>query len=174
MIALTQVFRNKGYDGTSLQDLAQVTGLKKASLYHRFPNGKQEMAESVLDHMDQWVTENIFNILLKEGEGPKIRLKNGLAQIERLYDGGKDSCMLRALSMQSGLELFQELIGKGLTDWIKAFKKLGTSMGLSEQTAEEHAVQSLIDIQGSLVLSKGLQNTDIFKNALKKIETRYS
>jgi len=41
---LAEVFRSKGYEGASLKDLSEATGLKKASLYHRFPNGKSEMA----------------------------------------------------------------------------------------------------------------------------------
>jgi len=44
---LTDVFRNVGYDGASLAVLADATGLKKASLYHRFPGGKEQMAEEV-------------------------------------------------------------------------------------------------------------------------------
>ena len=46
---LFQVFRLKGFDGASLSDLAEATGLKKASLYHRYPGGKQEMAAAVMD-----------------------------------------------------------------------------------------------------------------------------
>jgi len=41
---LLNVFRSKGYDGASLNDLAVASGLQKASLYHRFPNGKKEIA----------------------------------------------------------------------------------------------------------------------------------
>ncbi len=171
--ALTRVFRTKGYEGASLKELAEVTGLKKASLYHRFPDGKQEMAESVLEYMGQWVTINIFNILTNEKYPPETRLKHALVQIGKLYDGGKDGCIFRAFSMQAGLDLFQEGIKKGMNDWLNVFKNLGTAMGLSDKIAEENALQSLIDIQGSLILSKGLQDNNIFKNTLKKIENRY-
>eukprot|EP01034_Spumella_vulgaris_P003226 gene3226-4166_t len=34
---LTEVFTRFGYDGASMELLSQATGLKKASLYHRFP-----------------------------------------------------------------------------------------------------------------------------------------
>ena len=43
--SLVKTFRSNGYEGTSLAELAKSTGLKKASLYHRFPDGKQEMAQ---------------------------------------------------------------------------------------------------------------------------------
>ncbi|MEP1982729.1 MAG: helix-turn-helix domain-containing protein, partial [Maribacter dokdonensis] len=50
LTGLTKVFRSRGYEGASLKELSEATGLKKASLYHRFPNGKQEMADAVLQH----------------------------------------------------------------------------------------------------------------------------
>ena len=51
--SLLEVFRKVGYDGASLQQLANATGLKKSSLYHRFPEGKKQMAEEVLKAVNE-------------------------------------------------------------------------------------------------------------------------
>ncbi|MEO8252783.1 MAG: TetR/AcrR family transcriptional regulator [Flavobacterium sp.] len=175
MIAgLTKVFRDKGYEGTSLNDLAKVTGLKKASLYHRFPNGKQEMAESVLNTIDQWVDDNIFVPLLDENKSTKLRLKEALKNIEILYDSGKETCVLRAFSMHSGLSLFEQQIKSGMDKWIIAFNALGVALKLTPTESQQNAIQTLIELQGSLIVTKGLADTSIFKNTLKNIEKRYS
>jgi TetR/AcrR family transcriptional repressor of lmrAB and yxaGH operons len=50
--ALAEVFREHGYEGASLALLGDATGLGKGSLYHFFPNGKEEMAAAVLDAID--------------------------------------------------------------------------------------------------------------------------
>lgn len=171
---LTKVFRDKGYEGTSINDLAEVTGLKKASLYHRFPNGKQEMAESVLNNIDQWVDDNIFSHLLDEKKPTNLRLKDALKNMEILYDGGKNTCVLRAFSMHSGLSLFEEQIKSGIEKWISAFNALGISLQLTPTEAQQNAIQTLIELQGSLIVTKGLADNDIFKNTLKNIEKRYS
>jgi AcrR family transcriptional regulator len=42
------VFRDKGFDGTAIGDLSAASGLQRASLHHRYPNGQEEMAEAVL------------------------------------------------------------------------------------------------------------------------------
>jgi len=174
MIAgLTKVFRDKGYEGASLNDLADVTGLKKASLYHRFPNGKQEMAESVLNYIDQWVDDNIFLPLMDEDKPANLRLKDALTNIEILYDGGKNTCVLRAFSMHSGLSLFEQQVKSGMDKWISAFNGLGISLQLTSTESHQNAVQTLIELQGSLVVTKGLADTGIFRNALKNIEKRY-
>ncbi|MDJ0554926.1 MAG: TetR/AcrR family transcriptional regulator [Microcoleaceae cyanobacterium MO_207.B10] len=47
---LIQVFRQYGYEGTTLARLSKATGLGKASLYNYFPGGKQEMAATVLEY----------------------------------------------------------------------------------------------------------------------------
>ncbi len=46
--ALLATFRLKGYDGTSMHNLEIASGLKKASLYHRYPNGTKEMAHNTM------------------------------------------------------------------------------------------------------------------------------
>jgi AcrR family transcriptional regulator len=171
---LTKVFRDKGYEGTSLNDLAAATGLKKASLYHRFPNGKQEMAASVLDTIDQWVDENIFFPLTDENQPAVRRLEDALKNIEILYDSGKNTCVLRAFSMHGGLSLFEQQVKAGMDKWITAFNALGTSLGLTSTQSQQYAIQTLIELQGSLIVTKGLADTNIFKNTLKNIEKRYS
>ncbi len=44
---LTSVFRTHGFEGASLSLISKATGLQRASLYHRFPGGKEEMAKAV-------------------------------------------------------------------------------------------------------------------------------
>ncbi len=175
MIAgLTKVFRDKGYEGASLNDLADVTGLKKASLYHRFPNGKQEMAESVLSTVDQWVDDNIFLPLMDENQPAKMRLTEALKNIGILYNGGESMCVLRAFSMHSGLSLFEQQIKSGMEKWISAFNALGISLQLTSIQSHQNAVQTLIELQGSLIVTRGLADTNIFERTLKNIEKRYS
>lgn len=173
MEGLSKTFRAFGYEGASLKELSDETGLKKASLYHRFPNGKQEMAESVLAYLDQWVEKYVFSALADEKYNPATRLKNGLEQIAQLYKKGENMCIFRALSMDTGLQLFENNLKEGMQQWINSFINIGLAFHLSPKNAKQLAIQNLIDIQGSLVLSKILHDTTIFENVLKNIEERY-
>lgn len=173
LLGLTKVFRSKGYEGASLQELAEATGLKKASLYHRFPKGKQEMATAVIEHLDKWVEENIFHVLLDENMPLQHRLKTGLDNIRTLYDNGNEVCIMRALSMETGLTLFEEQINIGMKRWIDAFYKFGIALNYSPDEAKRNALQTLIEIQGGLIVTKGMKDLGIFKKMLQKIENRY-
>jgi len=46
--AAAQIFRQKGYHGASMQDIADAVGLQKASLYHHV-SSKQEILATILD-----------------------------------------------------------------------------------------------------------------------------
>ena len=60
---LARVFRDVGYEGARLAMLAKATGLQKASLYHRFPAGKEQMARDVLGAAGAWLEQNVLSVL---------------------------------------------------------------------------------------------------------------
>ena len=64
--SLLQLFRQHGYDGATLSKISQVTGLGKASLYHHFPKGKDEMVQEVLAYLE----ESINQCCSKPGQMP--------------------------------------------------------------------------------------------------------
>lgn len=173
LIGLMSVFRSKGYDGASLNELAEATGLKKASLYHRFPGGKKEMTDAVLDFMENWVNEKIFKVLSNAEVAPQIRLKDALYNIGEVYGNGTEVCLYRSLSMDTGMSLFGAKIERGINQWLEAFTVLGMEMGLDKEKAFKVAQQNFVEVQGSLVLSKAMDNTAPFAEALKNIENKY-
>ena len=53
-----QIFRQKGYHGASMNDIAEAVNLQKASLYHHFTS-KQEILLEILDKALQLLLERI-------------------------------------------------------------------------------------------------------------------
>lgn len=174
MEKMLPLVRKRGYVGTSLNELAAVTGLKKASLYHRFPGGKEEIIHAMLRNVSAWVKENIIEVLKEENNRPEKRLKAAIKNIATFYDNGKSPCLLRSLSMETGEDLFVKELNAGMERWIEAFMKLGSDLGLPENEARDRATETLVLIQGSLVVSQTLKNTQPFKQALVKIEKMYT
>ena len=59
--AAAQVFRQKGFHGTSMQDIATAVSLQKASLYHHV-SSKQEILLALLDRALELLLERISSI----------------------------------------------------------------------------------------------------------------
>ena len=59
-----QVFRQKGYDGASMADIAEAVQLQKASLYHHFAS-KQEILLELLDKALVMVSDQMDLVMAK-------------------------------------------------------------------------------------------------------------
>lgn len=167
------VLKEKGFDGASLNELEKATGLKKASLYHRFPGGKEEIAQNVFFFIAEWISNNLVRILSDKSVNPDKRLKRVLFNIDKLYKGGNEVCFIRSLSMGTGKDLFSKEIQDIFTTWMKAFYEFGLELGFESKKAKSTAENSLMLIQGSLVLSNAMDDPKHFKSALKQVTESY-
>ena len=167
------VIRAKGYDGASLSELAKAAGLQKASLYHRYPGGKKDIALGVLNFIGDWVQKHVFDILENSNENPKKRISMATENIRKLYHEGEAICIVRALALEGSLELFGSELKQSIEKWIFSFQTLGMEMGLSEEEANRKAMKAIISIQGSLVVSKALGSTKPFLKVMDDLENEY-
>jgi len=170
---LMSVLRAKGYDGSSLNELASASGLQKASLYHRFPGGKKEITQAVLHYVSEWVQKSVYEPLVDKTTLPVQRLEKVLENINGLYNRGESSCLLRSLSIDSGIALFGMEIKETMQAWIDGFVALGMDCGFSGPIAREKALQALIQLQGSLVVGTGIGSTAPFVTALQFVKKMY-
>lgn len=170
---LNRVFRTKGYEGASLNELAEGAGLKKASLYHRFPDGKKEIGSAVLQYSSEWLNANLYTVLIDRTITPANRLQIAISKISELYNQGNDTCILRALSMKTGLEIFGDDIKNEMTAWIQHFTKLGEDFGFDINKANQIAERVLVDVQGSLVVANAMADNSIFLKTLERIKDLY-
>ncbi|TDE11248.1 TetR/AcrR family transcriptional regulator [Dyadobacter psychrotolerans] len=169
---LLEIFRSVGYDGASISGLAAAIGLKKASLYHRFPEGKEAMAHAVLAYIGNWNESQVIEVLMSS-KPAKERLEVVLDSINSLYNGGRLACILRALSHGTAAELFKDEIAIIFQTWISAFTHLANNLGHEPEKSKKLAESTLVRIQGSLILAQTLQDPSIFQMALGDIKADF-
>ncbi len=165
---LTDVFRLHGYEGASLSRIAEATGLQRASLYHRFPAGKQEMAEAVLKRADEWFETHVLAPLNGPGE-PSERIRAMARRLNDFYRGGRHSCLLDTLSLGDEDKAFHKHVERSFTAWLGALTRVAHESGLSRATARRRAEESLVGIQGALVLARATGETKPFARVLKNL-----
>lgn len=166
---LSSVFSTHGYNGVTLADLAKAADLNKASLYHFFPEGKEAMAIATLEMVKSNVQENIVNVLTGNGS-LKSRLKTALNNLDSFYDGGQKACLLELMNSSTTGKDVKGLISQVFNMLIKGFNSFYAEAGFSKADSKVQAENTVIWIQGALVLSRGLNSKDPFKRQLKQIE----
>jgi len=166
--AITTQFREFGFDGASLSRLSEASGLGRSSLYHYFPNGKDDMARAAVDHVVSTMTKTIIAPLRGEGD-PKTRVVKAAAGISKFYNGGKASCLVDIFAIGDAKHAVPGL-AKGMAEALmSAFQHAAEDAGASRKEAKYRAERAVIEIEGALVLSRALGSTQPFQRTLTRL-----
>jgi TetR/AcrR family transcriptional repressor of lmrAB and yxaGH operons len=165
---LFELFREQGYEGVSIATVSKATGLGKSSLYHHFPNGKEQMVNEVLEYIESAVRK-YFIEPLKESGTPEEKLTRMSKNVESFYDGGKKNCIVDGLTLGEASTPFQPVVARCVDAWISAMTDVAVKAGLSKKLARERAEGALTAIEGSLIVSRTLRNNQIFRREVRNL-----
>ena len=165
---LTKVFQEHGYAGASLSLIAAATGLGRASLYHRFPGGKADMALAVLDRADHWFASHVLAPLSGDGALSK-RVRAMANRLRNFYHSGKRSCLLHTLAVGPDGDEIPAHIERSLQAWHGAMEQVAKHAAPSSAEARRRASEALLRIQGALVVSRGLGDNKPFLRVLREL-----
>ncbi|MCU0633748.1 MAG: TetR/AcrR family transcriptional regulator [Gemmatimonadaceae bacterium] len=162
------VVRQQGYDGASLSELSKATGLGKSSLYHHFPDGKDDMVGAVVGHLETTLEASVFARLRAAGP-PAARLRAMNRELEAFYDDGREACVLAILGIGDSSRRFHPRIKRIFRAWIDAIAGVLRDAGFSRPVAQARAEDALVRIEGSLVLARSLGEPAIFGRTLRAL-----
>lgn len=169
---LAEVFRELGYEGTSITKITSRTGISKGSLYYFFPKGKKEMAEAVLEHIDDWFVYNVFEPL--EKDEPRVAIQKMWCAVENYFQSGQRICLLGAFSLSETRDKFSSNIHDYFCKWIDSLCKSLVQSGIEAEKATIISEEIVGGIQGGIILAKALDDKSVFERTLlnlkKKIE----
>jgi TetR/AcrR family transcriptional regulator, lmrAB and yxaGH operons repressor len=165
---LLQLFRQYGYDGATLTRISEATGLGKASLYHHFPGGKDEMVQAVMDYLEQWLATNVLPSL--QGDATAVeKLERMCDRLSELYEAGQQPCMSATLLLGSARDLFHDRVQARYCAWIGSVAEVLVNAGLDLTTAQQRGEDMVIALQGSLIVAQGLNRPEIFQRSLQQL-----
>lgn len=162
------VFQQYGFEGTSLTRISEATGLGRASIYHRFPEGKTQIADRVLERAESWLTEHALEPLGEKGN-PRDRIEEMGKRLTAFYKGGKRSCLVDVLSLGDLDGPLRKRIRTAVRSWVSALAAVLSEEGFPEATAAKRAEDAVIRIQGSLVVSRALRDPAPFKRTIDEL-----
>ena len=151
----TALFQQKGYIGVGLNEILKACNISKGSLYHHFPNGKEELLIACLQSMSEVITidiENIFNRYQTTQEATE-------AMIDKLidnYDREGTIAGYTFTSIVSEMAALSDPVRNACSSLYNKMKGIYTEKletdGFSRETAHSIALMMTASIEGGIIL----------------------
>ena len=170
---LAQVFRVAGFEGASLGALAEGAGLRRASLYHRFPDGKAQMAEAVMGRVRDLFRRALEPIAGEVDVDVQVDVAAGIAEsarrISEIYADGSLPCVLDTLTLSGAPEGIRASAAEIAAAWVDAMATAAGRGGAGAAEARLAAEDAFIRIEGSLVLARLRGDPTAFRRAMAEL-----
>ena len=150
------LFRRQGYAATGLNQILDEAGVKPGSLYHHFPQGKQQLAAAVVDGTGAGIEQLLRRFLA--GGMPVADIVD--RWVDLLIDGltadRRDGCPIEPIATESvnASPLVREASARAFTGWCRAIEERLRTDGWPVAEAESVAVAVISLIEGPLILSR--------------------
>jgi TetR/AcrR family transcriptional regulator, transcriptional repressor for nem operon len=171
-----QLFNQRGYEGSSLLDVMQATGLEKGGIYRHFAS-KEELAAEAFDYAWRQASE-LRSQYLNEIGNSVDKLKQFIVNFVERRSGVPGGCPLlnTAVDADDGNPVLRERAGKALQSWqarLSAIVKKGMEEGEIKPETDPKKLADLIIscLEGSLMISRLERSDKALRSAQAHLET---
>ena len=170
--AAAPIFNQRGYEGSSLNDLMQATGLKKGGIYRHF-SSKEELAAEAFDYT--WEAAWNARLLHVDEKATGIeKLKQLIANFMNYRSPVPGGCPVlnTAIDTDDGNPVLRARVAKALRSWLSRLQIIvekARERGETRPGVDPKVVATLIvaSLEGALMMSR-LQRND---EALRRVQS---
>ena len=155
------LLRQRGYHGTSLNDILSASGAPRGSLYFHFPGGKDQLVIEVTRDSVARVTERLGEALATEKD-PAVAVHHIYQSVARMLEDNQFSlgCPIAPVVLDSptdGPEL-ADLCRSAFEQWIGLLREAFVRAGVPERRA--HALALLVEssLEGLMVIARATRD----------------
>ena len=165
---LFRVFRDRGFEGATISEIAKACGLGKASLYHHFPDGKDGMLIALVGTVLSRLDQDAF-APLRGRDAPKARIRAVIEGYGRYLEDGERNCLIGVLALGTARARIGALVSEYLQRWLDGLTQLYMAAGLSHKRAARAALDVMVRLQGAVVVSRMRDSTETFQQTSKRL-----
>ena len=156
-----ELFRRRGFHGTSLKQVTDAADAPIGSLYHFFPGGKEDLAEAVLLESGE-AYRQLFELIADASPDPAAAITDffdGAAEV-LAQSGYVDTCPIGtvALEVASSNERLRQASDRVFRSWIAAAAERFTAAGIDAAEAEALAATAVAALEGGFMLARSRQD----------------
>jgi TetR/AcrR family transcriptional repressor of lmrAB and yxaGH operons len=150
------LFRRQGYAATGLNQILEVAGVRPGSLYHHFPQGKQQLAAAVVDTQGAGI-EGLLRRFLATGRPVADVVDRWFDLLAAGLAGDRrDGCPIEPIATESvnASPLVREASARAFGGWCAAIEERLRADGRPAVEAKQVALAVISLIEGALILSR--------------------
>lgn len=163
---LFEVFRNHGYEGATIAQLSEATGLKKSSLYHRFPAGKEDMAKAVVSYVGNQLQQQLIEPMQNTTVSPEQRFDMMVQVLTQFYANGDKNCLLNVLMLGDSKMDLNQMLQQMYAVFRNTLIKLAKDAGFNAREAQVRADTFLMLMEGGLVIQRLTNSPQTFVHSM--------
>lgn len=151
------LFRRQGYAATGTAQILAMSGAPRGSLYHYFPEGKEQIAQAAVEHAGRLVTVTLARLVEQQPTpGAALREYGRLLAGWMVSSGFQDGCpiataLLELAPASDGVSAAGRL---AFDAWIFVLEQALVSSGADAERARRLATLAVAAIEGALVLAR--------------------
>jgi TetR/AcrR family transcriptional repressor of nem operon len=173
--AAAPIFNKRGYEGSSLNDLMEATGLKKGGIYRHF-SSKEELAAEAFDYTWEAAWNSRLPHVDEKSNGIE-KLKQLIANFvgQRSPVAGGCPILNTAIDADDGNPVLRAHVAKALRSWLSRLQAIvdqAQARGETQPGVDPKAVATLIvaSLEGALMMSRIQRNDE----ALRRVQAHLS
>ncbi len=166
--ASAALFGRQGYVGTGVKQIVETAGAPFGSMYHFFPNGKEELGAETI----RWsgaIYGQLIDLFYEPGDDPVTatrRFFDGAAETLRQTDF-VDACPIAtvALEVASTSEPLRQATADVFESWLANLAGRFRELGLTKSQARNLSVSVFCLLEGSFILARATRDDSHVRTA---------
>ncbi|MBZ9847225.1 TetR/AcrR family transcriptional regulator [Mesorhizobium sp. CA14] len=159
--ATALLLRQRGYHGTSLNDILSASAAPRGSLYFHFPGGKDQLVIEVTRASVADVTERLGAALLEESD-PAVAVHHIYQSVARMLEENEFSlgCPVAPVVLDAPNDVpdLVEICRSAFEQWIGLLRQAFVRAGVPERRAQALALLVESSLEGLMVIARATRD----------------
>lgn len=162
------ILAQEGYQATSFSAVLEASGAPRGSIYHHFPEGKDQLIALAIARQAERVRDGLVRL---EGRDP-VGIVDGFG---RWWRGGLErsdfavGCSLLAVTTSAGAGGLQSDAGELFGRWIARLADVFVGAGVEPGDAAAFSAELLSALEGAVAIARAQRSFDTFDAVLDRL-----
>jgi AcrR family transcriptional regulator len=170
LVSAAEVLRERGAAGVTIDEVLARSGAPRGSVYHHFPEGRNQILAEALSYAGEEITDVIDNAA--RNGGMYLVRKFVVYWEEQLVESNfAAGCPVVAAAIGSDDEpQLTSVAGNIFSHWRDALTRAFVSDGFSDADAASLAVMCIASLEGAVVLCRSTRSVDPLRDVATQLE----